>query len=158
VIGLVIIAHRPLASALAAGASHVYTCAPDRAESQVRVLDVEPDADVAAAVEQARRLVAEVESGAGVLVLVDAFGATPGNIAMRLADPGHVAVLAGVNLPMLLRALCYRDGKLADTIEKALAGGTQGVFQVAAPPPLQGRSPDQHGPQGDGLPQPDDQQ
>jgi mannose PTS system EIIA component len=74
-IGLLLIAHKPLASALAAGASHVYTCAPDRAESQVRVLDVVPDADVAATVDEARRLVAEVNTGAGVIVLVDVFEA-----------------------------------------------------------------------------------
>ncbi len=152
-IGLLIVAHRPLASALAAGASHVYTCAPERAESQVRVLDVVPDVDVATAVEDARRLIGEVDSGSGVLVLVDAFGATPGNIAMRLAEPGRVAVVAGVNLPMLLRALCYREGDLAATVEKALAGGQQGVFQIAAPPPLQVQSSQQRGPQGDDLAQ-----
>ena len=157
-IGLLIVAHTPLASAFAAGASHVYSCAPERAESQVRVLDVVPDADVNATIERARQLVAEVDSGAGVLVLVDVFGATPGNVAARLAEPGRVAVVAGLNLPMLLRALCYRDGKLADTVEKALAGGAQGVLQVAATPPLQNQASDQRGPQGDDLAQPHHQQ
>jgi PTS system ascorbate-specific IIA component len=70
-----------------------------------------------------------------VLVLTDAFGATPGNIASRLAERDRVAVVAGVNLPMLLRALCYRQGPLADTADKALAGGTQGVVRVAASVP-----------------------
>lgn len=151
-IGVVIIAHRPLASALAAGASHVYACAPERAGSQVRVLDVLPDADIVTTVEQARRLVAEVDDGSGVLVLTDVFGSTPGNVAARLADTGRVGVVAGVNLPMLLRALCYRDGKLADTVEKALAGGTQGVLQIAATPPLQNQSTNQRGPQGNDHP------
>jgi PTS system ascorbate-specific IIA component len=152
-IGLVIIAHRPIASALAAGASHVYTCAPEQAESKVRVMDIVPDADVTAAVEEARGLVAEVDSGAGVIVLVDAFGATPGNIAARLAEPGRVAVVAGVNLPMLLRVLCYREGKLADLVDKAINGGVQGVIQVAPIPPPQVQSPNQRGPQGDDLAQ-----
>jgi len=157
-IGVVIIAHTPLASALAAGASHVYSCAPERAGSQVRILDVLPDADIVATVEQARRLVAEVDAGTGVLVLTDLFGSTPGNVAARLADPGRVGVVAGVNLPMLLRALCYRDGKLVDTVEKALAGGTQGVLQIAATPPLQNQSTNQHGPQGNDLARLHDQQ
>ena len=61
-----------------------------------------------------------------------AFGATPGNIATQLNLPGKVAVVAGVNLPMLLRTLCYREGTLAATVDKALAGGTQGVMQVAS--------------------------
>jgi PTS system ascorbate-specific IIA component len=149
VIGVLIVAHAPLASALAAGASHVYSCAPERAESQVRVLDVAPDADVNATVEGARGLVAEIDTGMGVLVLTDVFGSTPGNVATRLVESGRVAVVTGVNLPMLLRALCYRDGKLADTVEKALAGGIQGVLQIAATPPLQNQSATQRGPQGD---------
>lgn len=148
-VGVLIIAHTPLASALAASASHVYSCAPERAESQVRVLDVAPDADVAVTVETARSMIAAVNTGTGVLVLTDIFGSTPGNVAARLVESGRVAVVAGVNLPMLLRALCYRDGKLVDTVEKALAGGTQGVLQIAATPPLQNQAANQRGPQGD---------
>lgn len=134
-IGIVLIAHAPLASALAASAAHVYTCAPERAETQVRTYDVPPDADPVAAVAHAHDLVRAADTGSGVLVLTDVFGATPGNIATQLADSGRVAVIAGVNLPMLLRALCYRDGRLADTVDKALAGGTQGVVQVSSTPP-----------------------
>jgi PTS system ascorbate-specific IIA component len=133
-VGLLLIAHEPLASALAASASHVYTCAPERAGSRVQVLDVAPDSDVAATVERARELARSVDDGNGVLVLTDAFGATPGNVAAQLVEPGRIAVVAGVNLPMLLRALCYREGRLADTVEKALAGGTQGVMQVSGTP------------------------
>jgi PTS system ascorbate-specific IIA component len=157
-IGVLIVAHTPLASALAASASHVYSCAPERAESQVRILDVTPDADVTATVEHARQLVTEINTGTGVLVLTDVFGATPGNVAARLAESGRVAVVAGVNLPMLLRALCYRDGKLADTVEKALAGGIQGVLQIAATPPPQNQSANQRGPQGNDLARLHDQQ
>jgi PTS system ascorbate-specific IIA component len=135
VIGIVLIAHAPLASALAASAAHVYTCAPDVAESQVQVFDVPADTDVAEATAHARRLVAAADSGSGVLVLTDVFGATPGNVAAQLAEAGRVAVVAGVNLPMLLRALCYREGRLAETVDKALAGGTQGVIQVSTTPP-----------------------
>jgi mannose PTS system EIIA component len=157
-IGLLIVAHTPLASALAAGASHVYSCAPERAESQVRILDVAPDADVTATVEAARKLVAEIDLGSGVLVLTDLFGSTPGNVAARLVESGRVAVVAGVNLPMLLRALCYRDGNLADTVEKAVAGGIQGVLQIAATPPLQNQPANQRDPQGDDLARVHDQQ
>ena len=131
-VGIVLIAHSPLASALAAAAAHVYACAPERAGAQMRVFDVQPDSDTAANVATARALLREIDSGSGVLVLTDAFGASPGNVASQLAEPGRVAVIAGVNLPMLLRALCYRDGSLAETTEKAIAGGTQGVMQVAS--------------------------
>jgi PTS system ascorbate-specific IIA component len=134
VTGIVIIAHAPLASALERCVEHVYTCEPGLAKANLRVLDVAPGAALEASVEQAARLVAEVDSGAGVLVLTDAFGATPGNVAARLAESGRVVVVAGVNLPMLLRAVCYRGDTLADVAEKALAGGQQGMVQVAATP------------------------
>jgi PTS system ascorbate-specific IIA component len=133
-VGLLIIAHEPLASALAACAAHVYTCDRERAEGNVRVLDVAPNADAAVTLSQAMGLVDEIDDGSGVLVLTDVLGATPGNIATRLADPRRVAVVAGVNLPMLLRALCYRDGKLSEAVEKAVAGGTQGIMQVVSTP------------------------
>lgn len=133
-IGIVLIAHQPLASALASSAVRIYECAPDVASTQLAVLDVVPGVDLQASVAQARTLVSSVDRGHGVLVLTDAFGATPGNVATQLAEAGRVAVVAGVNLPMLLRTLCYRDGTLAATVEKALSGGTQGVMQLAATP------------------------
>ena len=131
-VGILLIAHAPLAGALAAAAAHVYSCAPERAGAQLRIFDVQPDSDTQANVATARALLREIDTGNGVLVLTDAFGASPGNAATQLAEPGRVAVIAGVNLPMLLRALCYRDGSLAETTEKALAGGTQGDMQVAS--------------------------
>jgi PTS system ascorbate-specific IIA component len=132
VVGILLIAHAPLAAAMAAAAAHVYACAPERAGAQLRVFDVQPDSDTAANVDAARALLREIDTGSGVLVLTDAFGASPGNVAAQLAEPGRVAVIAGVNLPMLLRALCYRDDTLAEIAEKALAGGSQGVMQVAS--------------------------
>jgi PTS system mannose-specific IIA component len=132
--GIVLIAHAPLASALERCVEHVYSCEPGIAKANLRALDVEPGAAVDELYERANQMVAEVSSGAGVLVLTDALGATPGNLAARLNDPGRVTVIAGVNLPMLLRAVCYRGSSLTDVVEKALAGGQQGMVQVTATP------------------------
>jgi len=129
--GIVLIAHAPLASALERCVEHVYTCEPGMTKANVRALDVEPETSVEGLLERAARLVAEVNTGSGVLVLTDALGATPGNLAARLNDPGRVTVVSGVNLPMLLRAVCYRGGTLDDVAAKALAGGQQGIVQVA---------------------------
>ena len=97
------------------------------------MLDVASSADLTRTVARARELVHEVDSGEGVLVLTDVFGATPGNVATQLAEAGRVAVIAGVNLPMLLRAVCYRGEGLAEVAEKALAGGQQGMLKVDTP-------------------------
>ncbi len=130
-VGIVVIAHAPLASALGRCAEHVYSCEPN-ARREMRVLDVEGSTDMADTVARARELVREVDRGEGVLILTDAFGATPGNVAAKLAESEPVAVIAGVNLPMLLRAVCYRGGQLAEVAEKALAGGQQGMLQIGA--------------------------
>ena len=132
--GILIIAHAPLASALERCVEHVYSCAPGMTRANLRVLDVEPGATMDALLVRAQALRQEVDSGAGVLVLTDAFGATPGNVASALNEPGRVAVLAGVNLPMLLRAVCYRGETLADVAAKALTGGQQGMVQVVSTP------------------------
>ena len=130
-VGIVVIAHAPLASALSRCAEHVYACEP-AARRELRALDVDSSAELAQTVARARALVREVDRGEGVLILTDAFGATPGNVAAQLAQSERVAVLAGVNLPMLLRAVCYRGGRLEEVAEKALAGGQQGMLQVDA--------------------------
>lgn len=131
-IGLVIVAHAPFAQSLFECARHVYLCEPVRCA----IVDVLPDANVATEIERARRAVASVDDGAGVLVLCDLFGATPGNVATALAEPGRVEVVAGVNLPMLLRVLCYRNGStLVDLQDKALAGGASGIIKIAPTPP-----------------------
>lgn len=132
--GIVVIAHAPLASALVECAQHVYSCEPDVARRELRRLDVAPGADLTATKVQAMTLVNEVDSGAGVLVLTDVLGATPGNVAAQLAAAGRINVVAGVNLPMLLRALCYRGGTLAELTDKAISGGQQSVLQIGAAP------------------------
>ena len=65
--------------------------------------------------------------------MTDMYGATPSNIASRLLRPGRVEGLAGVNLPMLIRALTYRDLPLLKVLEKALAGAAEGVMRMEHP-------------------------
>jgi PTS system mannose-specific IIA component len=134
IVAIVVIAHRPLASALVAAAQHVYSRDPCAAARQLVGLDVAPETELETGVAQASALLREVDGGQGVLVLTDIIGATPGNVAGRLARPGAVAVVAGVNLPMLLRSLCYGGATLNDLVDKALAGGANGVQQLSAGP------------------------
>lgn len=127
---VIIVAHSPLASALKSVATHVYPdCAP-----QLEALDVEAGAD-AAATERRLREVLEAHGGSETLLLVDVFGATPCNVALRLADGVRVRVVAGVNVPMLWRTLCYGGDRLDALVDRATSGATQGVMHVAVPKP-----------------------
>ena len=128
--GLLIIAHAPLASSLKAVAMHAY---PDCARALL-ALDVTPAMSPDVAEAQARRLLARADAPQA-LILTDVFGATPCNVAQRLADDSHVKVVAGVNVPMLWRTLCYADKSLDAMVARALEGATQGVRQVTSAQP-----------------------
>ena len=125
-IGILIVAHGAFGEALIHSASHVLGKRPLR----VRQVGVTVHDDPEAILPQARDLVRQLDEGGGVLVLTDIYGATPGNIALRLLEPGRVEGISGVNLPMLIRALTYREQGLALTVEKALSGGTAGVIHM----------------------------
>lgn len=128
--GLLIIAHAPLASSLKAVAGHAF---PDCA-SRLEALDVTPDMPPEQVEAQARELIARLPRPE-TLILTDVFGATPCNVAQRLADGVQVKVVAGVNVPMLWRSLCYADESLDALVARAMAGATQGVMQVATSRP-----------------------
>ena len=125
-IGILIVAHGAFGEALIHSASHVLGKRP----LQVRQIGVTVHDDPEAIRPQAAELVRQLDQGDGVLVLTDIYGATPGNIALKLLEPGRVEGISGVNLPMLIRALTYRDQGLARTGEKALSGGTEGVIHM----------------------------
>lgn len=135
--GLLVIAHAPLASALRTVAQHVY---PDCAASLL-ALDVAPDMSIESAHLQARELLEQLQPKE-VLILTDVFGATPCNVAQRLADGARVKVVTGINVPMLWRALCYSGESLDSLVSRALSGAAQGAMQVSpSRPQNQARNP-----------------
>jgi PTS system mannose-specific IIA component len=125
-IGILIVSHGAFGEALIHCASHVLSKRP----SQVRQLGVTVHDDPEAILPQAQELVAQLDAGEGVLVFTDILGATPSNIATRLLVPGRVEGVAGVNLPMLIRALTYREEPLAAVTAKAISGGQAGVVHM----------------------------
>jgi mannose PTS system EIIA component len=128
---ILLIAHAPLAQALAQCAAHVF---PDSGE-HLMALDVPASADPVACLQEAQAMLDHSHSGP-VLVLSDVFGATPHNIAQELAKRrASTRLVAGVNLPMLLRALCYRQEALDSLVARAIAGGSQGIMQVTQTTP-----------------------
>ncbi|OGA18188.1 MAG: hypothetical protein A3I63_04960 [Betaproteobacteria bacterium RIFCSPLOWO2_02_FULL_66_14] len=125
-IGILIVSHGATGTDLLATAAQVLGEQP----RQVLALGVSRDENPERVLGHARELLPQVDDGAGVLVLTDMFGATPGNIAVRLLEDGHVEGVAGLSLPMLLRALAQREGTLAATVQRALSGGTEGVLHM----------------------------
>lgn len=123
-IGILIVAHGTLGESLIHCASHVMGERPP----QLRQLGVSVHDDPSGLLPQAQELVRELDRGDGVLVLSDIYGATPCNLVGKLLKPGRVEGIAGVNLPMLVRALAYRHETLEVLIEKAVAGGCGGVI------------------------------
>jgi PTS system ascorbate-specific IIA component len=125
---LLLIAHAPLATAFRSVAAHTFPDTP------VTAIDVSP-ADDPGAVEALARHHLGLDPACATLVLTDVFGATPANVAQRLAESGRVRVLSGLNVPMLWRALNYAELPLDDVAARSVAGGAQGVMSVALPRP-----------------------
>ena len=125
-VGILIISHGAFGEALIHGASHVLGKRP----LHVRQVGVTIHDDPDAILPQAKDLVRQLDSGHGVLVLTDILGATPSNIATRLLEPGRVEGLSGASLPMLIRAITYRDEPLSSVVEKAMSGGREGMVHL----------------------------
>ena len=139
-IGILIIAHAPLASALRDCALHVY---PDCA-SGVQAVDILPNASPEDSLLQVKAALSKLYT-TEVLMLSDVFGATPSNVAQKLNDGIDTRMLTGVNLPMLLRSVCYRHETLDALTTRAQAGGAQGIMPVGCTAP-QNQSGPRHAP------------
>lgn len=122
-VGLLIITHGSIGEALLETATSVLGMCPLQTGVVRITLDCEPSAQL----DEAQRLIASLDQGDGVLILTDMYGSTPGNIAGRLASE-TVAVVAGVNLPMLVRLLNYPKMSLQELVNKAITGGRDGVL------------------------------
>src|SRR5258708_7714337 len=128
-IGILIVSHGAFGESLIHSASHVLGKRP----LFLRQLGVTVHDDPEAILPVAKDLIRFLDQGAGVLVLTDIYGATPANIPCKPLKPARVEGLAGVNLPMLIRALTYRNEPLAAVLEKAISGATEGVTRMGVP-------------------------
>ncbi|HAF00980.1 MAG TPA: PTS fructose transporter subunit IIA [Methylophilaceae bacterium] len=122
-IGILIIAHGSLGKSLVHCASHVMGGKP----AQLEFLAVSTSDDPTKLLPKAQKMIANLNAGEGVLVLSDIYGATPCNMVTKLVSQQGVAGVAGVNLPMLVRVLNYRQEALEVCVEKAISGGKEGV-------------------------------
>ena len=129
-IGVVLVAHAPLAGALAECVRHVMG-----PEVEFECCDIDADQDVEQDITRVLRHIRSADQGTGVVILTDMLGATPSNVAVQAmararAEGLQCCMAAGVNLPMLLRSLNYRARPLADVLSCALVGASQAVLRV----------------------------
>jgi PTS system mannose-specific IIA component len=116
-IGLVLVTHGGLATEFRVAMEHVV--GPQEA---IETICIGPDDDMEARRADISAAVGRVESGQGVILLTDLFGGTPSNLAISLLDAGRVEVIAGVNLPMLIR---LESARRTMTVTQAVAAARE---------------------------------
>ncbi len=127
-IGILIVAHGSLANSLLECAIHVLGQRP----RGLATLDFTGHADPDERQKALQSRLAELDEGDGILVLTDIYGATPSNTLCRLLEPAHIEGIAGVNLPMLLKALNYRESlPLSELIASIVEGGREGINHIS---------------------------
>ncbi|RME65069.1 MAG: PTS sugar transporter subunit IIA [Alphaproteobacteria bacterium] len=118
-IGLVLVTHGRLAAEFVAAMEHVV--GPQNA---VRAICIGPDDDMERRREDIAAAVEDVDDGNGVIILTDMFGGTPSNLAISLMDRSDIEVVAGINLPMLIKLASVRGKEsLADAVAAAQESG-----------------------------------
>jgi PTS system ascorbate-specific IIA component len=126
--GIMIVAHTPLATALLDFVEHIYGAVPQN----IRAVNVPPHEDVKITFQRLQEVVNTIGNDE-VLILTDIVGATPSNVAIKLASQQvstKIQIITGVNLPMLLRAVSHRQEPLDSVVEKSLQGGQNGVLRI----------------------------
>lgn len=126
-VGVLLVTHPGIGTSLLHSARRIVDGLP----LTTMCLDVPLDANLARIRESVQKNILQLDQGAGVLVLTDMFGATPNNVARTFASSNRVAVIAGVNLPMLVRVYNYPQATLAALCEKAEEGGVRGICACA---------------------------
>ena len=101
----------------------------------IQVIEIELECDLDITISKAEEAFKKADNGSGVLILTDAYGSTPSNIAMKLVCAFHAIAVSGLNLPMLIRVLNYSELPLEALSKKALSGGLDGVtiFDASGP-------------------------
>lgn len=118
-IGLVVVTHGGLAQEFQAALEHVHG-----PQKQVAAISIGPDDDMETRRNDILQAIKEVDSGKGTILLTDMFGGTPSNLAISVMEQAKVEVIAGVNLPMLIKLASVRgECDLEDAISQAQEAG-----------------------------------
>ncbi len=124
--GILVVAHNALGESLVDCVKHVLGSVPEN----LKVLSVYAEDDPQQKLAEGHALIKQLDRGKGVLILADIFGATPSNVARQLCHAEHVMGVAGVNLPMLLRVVCYPTKTMPELARIALDGGRECIVPI----------------------------
>jgi PTS system ascorbate-specific IIA component len=125
-VGVLVVAHNKLGECLVDCVKHVLGEVPHN----LKVLSVYAEDDPEQKLEEGRELIRQLDTGGGVLILADIFGATPSNVGRQLCHAERVMGVAGVNLPMLLRVVCYPNKTMPELARIALEGGRECIVYM----------------------------
>lgn len=126
-IGLVLVTHGRLAEEFLAALEHVVG-----EQEATRTICIGPDDDMEMRREEIQDVVREVDSGKGVIILTDMFGGTPSNLSISMMEQGRIEVIAGVNLPMLIKLASVRDSDDLENIVDAAQKAGRKYINVAS--------------------------
>ena len=127
-IGIVLVTHGRLAEEMIAATEHVVG-----AQRNMRAISIGPDDDMEQRRNDILKAVADVDDGGGVILLTDMFGGTPSNLAISIIDEANVEVIAGVNLPMLIKLASVRENdSLKEAVTSAQEAGRKYINVASA--------------------------
>ncbi len=126
-VGILLVAHGGIAESLLTCATHMLGQQPERCVA----LPVNSHDDFFKIIPRIQTCINELDQGKGVIILTDILGGTPCNTMQKFLVDGQVEIITGMNLPMLIRTLNYRDQTLKFVIKKAISGGVDGVLQLS---------------------------
>lgn len=126
-IGILLVTHNGLGDSFVDCVKHVLGEVPPN----LRVLSVLAGDEPKQKLAEGQALIRQLDTGSGVLLLADVFGATPSNIGRQLCQAERVLGVAGLNLPMLLRVVCSPGKSLPELAKLAVDGGRECIVQMA---------------------------
>lgn len=127
-VGLLLITHNSTGKDMLDTATKIFGQCP----LAVETIDVPYDGNPEQLKSEASKLIEKLDSGAGVLVLTDIYGSTPGNIATAMCQKENVKIVSGINLPMLVKIFNYSGLNLAEIADSAINGGRKSIMKCTA--------------------------
>ncbi len=124
-VALYLVTHEGIASPML----KIATAILNKAQQNIATIEIKMDADVAQSTQLASHAIEKLDTRDGLIIITDIYGGTPSNIASQLSDKFHSQFISGLNLPMLIRLLNYRNEALAPLMKKALDGAHDGISQ-----------------------------